>query len=164
MISHDQKLWKYYCAEAIDITPARLEEPRESTQDIAFRFDVSLDEEHIFLTLIRGDTAFDLGERAHHYLLLTLARRRLDDIQQQVDANEQGWIELEELSQMLDLDPSHFNIQIHRARKQIAQLETKLTYLPQVVERRVGSVRFGCPSFTIARGSEVEGTPSHTTG
>ena len=164
VISHRQKLWKFYCAEAIETTPAQLDGPRESTDAITFRFDVSLDEEHIFLKLIRDNTTFDLGERAHHYLLLTLARRRLDDMQNQVDPNEQGWIDLEDLSQLLDLDPPHLNIQIFRARKQIAKLELQLSCLPQVVERRVGSVRFGCPLFTIMRGSEVEGVSLHVTG
>ncbi len=156
VISHGQHLWKFHCAEAIEITPVQIDRP-DSADDMAFRFDVSLAEEHIFLKLTRGDATFDLGERAHHYLLLTLARRRLDDMQDQVDANEQGWIDLEDLSHLLDLDPPHLNIQIHRARKQIAKLELELSYLPQVVERRVGSVRFGCPSFTIVRGSEMEG-------
>lgn len=158
VISHGQQLWKFYCADAIDITPVHLERLCESEADITFRFDVSLDEEHIFLKLIRGSETFDLGERAHHYLLLTLARRRLDDMQNQIDSNEQGWIDLEELSSMLNLDPAHLNIQIHRARKQIARLNLRLSYLPQVVERRVGSMRFGSPRFTIVRGSEDQGT------
>ncbi len=164
VIRHGQNLWKFYDAEAIETTPVQTEGPRGSTDDITFRFDVSLDEEHMFLKLIRGHATFDLGERAHHYLLLTLARRRLDDMQNRVDPNEQGWIELEDLSHMLDLDPPHLNIHIYRARKQIAQLEPKLSYLPQVVERRVGSVRFGCPWFTIIRGSEVEGASFHAIG
>lgn len=156
VISHGHKLWKFYCADAIELTPVQAEGPRDSSADIAFRFDVSLDEEHIFLKLVRDNTSFDLGERAHHYLLLTLARHRLDDIHDQVNLNEQGWMALEELSNMLNLDPSHVNIHIHRARKQIAKLGLPLPYLPQVVERRVGSVRFGSPWFTIVRGSEVE--------
>lgn len=140
------------------MTPVLTEQRGELSTDIAFHFDVSLDEEHILLKLIQGDTKLDLGERVHHYLLLTLARQRLDDIRHQVDVNEQGWLDLEALSQMLNLDPAHLNIQIHRARKQIAKLDLQLTYLPQVIERRVGSIRFGCPWFTITRGAEDEGT------
>ncbi len=161
VISYGQQQWKFCCAEMVETTPVQTEKPRELTDDMAFHFNVSLDEEHIFLRLVRGDSTFDLGERAHHYLLLTLARRRLDDIQDQIDVNEQGWMDLDELSHMLNLDPSHLNIQIHRARKQIAKLGLNLSYLPKVVERRTGSVRFGSPLFTIVRGSEIESAPTY---
>ncbi|WP_089942769.1 FHA domain-containing protein [Candidatus Entotheonella palauensis] len=163
VISHGPHLWKLHVARVIDTTMVQ-EAPKPSAMDeIAFRFEVSLDEEHVFLKLIRHGETFELGERAHHYLLLTLARRRLDDMQKQVDPNEHGWVDLDDLSQMLDLNLSHLNIQIFRARKQITSLLSDLPYLPPLIERRVGSVRFGCTSFTIVQGSTVESTEERET-
>ncbi len=161
VISYGQQQWKLCCAEPIEATPNHFEPSRDVADDIAFHFDVSLDEEHILLKLIQGRATFDLGERAHHALLLTLARHRLHDMQHQIDVNEQGWIDLEVLSHMLNIDPPHMNIHIHRARKQIAKFNLNLSYLPQVVERRVGSIRFGCPKFTIAQGVQDNAMAMH---
>lgn len=98
-----------------------------------------------------------MGERAHHYMLLTLARQRLKDAESGQDQETQGWIELDQLSDMLDLEASHLNIQIFRARKQINGALPKQLSLPPVIERRVGGVRFGYPDFQIIRGSDTEG-------
>ncbi|PON13428.1 hypothetical protein C2W62_34405 [Candidatus Entotheonella serta] len=156
VISHGQQQWQFCCAETIDMTPVLTEQRGELSTDIAFHFDVSLDEEHILLKLIQGDTKLDLGERVHHYLLLTLARQRLDDIRHQVDVNEQGWLDLEALSQMLNLDPAHLNIQIHRARKQIAKLDLQLPYTSD--RAPCGKHTFWLSLFHITRGAEDEGT------
>ena len=40
------------------------------------RLHVSLNEEHVYLSLaLHGERQLDLGERSHHYCLLTLARQ-----------------------------------------------------------------------------------------
>ena len=124
---------------------------------IRFHFRVSMNEEHTFLNLEVENELIDLGERAHHYLLLTLARRRLADINRDIDEAEQGWLDIEELSKMLGLEHSHTNIQIFRARKQISDALINVWPLPQVIERRKGEVRFVFSNFTIVRGSEHEG-------
>ena len=85
-------------------------------------FFVSRDEEHARALLhVRGGVV-DLGERAHHYSLVTLARARSADMQAGYDAATQGWIELDRLARMLGIDTSHLNVQIHRARSQFAAL------------------------------------------
>ena len=104
-------------------------------------FFVSRDEEHARALLhVRGGVV-DLGERAHHYSLVTLARARSADMQAGYDAATQGWIELDRLARMLGIDTSHLNVQIHRARSQFAALPG--LDVSQLVERRRGSVRFG---------------------
>lgn len=123
------------------------------------RFQVSLNEEHAFLKIaLDNRTEVDLGERVHHYSLLTLARRRLDDARQGVDPSSQGWIEVDSLARMLGIDPSHLNIQLFRARCQIARALPPGTQLPGLIERRRGELRLGELPFQIVRGSRLEGS------
>ena len=161
LVHHHQKIWQFFSAGAVDTTLEAREESYYAIEKFNFNFEVSTDEEHVFLKIQQNSKSLDLGERAHHYLLLTLARQRLEDAKNKEDRSSQGWIDLEQLSQMLNLDPEHLNIQIFRARKQVSQALPETFHLPQVVERRVGSVRFGCPSFQIFRGSTLEGKVVH---
>ena len=149
--------WQFCCPSVVEATLESKEYQRTSVDEFFFTFHVSLDEEHVFLKLSRGDGVFDLGERVHHYLLLVLARCRMEDARKEVDLESQGWVELSQLSTMLGLDAPHINIQIFRARRQLIDVFTDILHLPQVVERRSGSVRFGYPCFKIIKGSQVEG-------
>jgi len=119
-------------------------------------FTVSLDEEHVWLALADDRQQLDLGERSHHYTLLTLARLRLADAKRQLDSRAQGWVELESLAKMLGIDPGHLNIQIFRLRKQLALALPCSSRLPELVERRRGSLRFGNLRFSIVRGVKLE--------
>lgn len=85
------------------------------------RFEVSSDEEHIALTLVRGAQRTSLSGRAHHELLLTLARARLRDRVAGLPPAEQGWMYVDDLIEMLKLDLKHFNVNVFRARQQLAQ-------------------------------------------
>jgi hypothetical protein len=138
--------------DPISPTAADMAEP------IRFHFQVSLNEEHAYLRIAcKQGAEIDLGERAHHYSLLTLARHRLDDAARGVDPSSQGWVDANQLSRMLGLDPACLNIQIFRARRQIARALPSGARLPDIVERRRGELRLGALSFRIVRGSQVEG-------
>ena len=119
-------------------------------------FHVSQNEEHISLTIAEAERSADLGERVHHYSLLTLARLRFDDVARGTEASSQGWIEFDRLARMLGLDGPHLNIQIFRARSQIARAFPDTRNLANVIERRRGEVRFGAFGFQIMRGSRLE--------
>ena len=119
-------------------------------------FTVSLDEEHVWLAIGDAQQQLDLGERSHHYTLLTLARLRLADAKRRLDIRAQGWVELERLAKMLGIDPSHLNIQIFRLRKQLALALPCGSRLPELVERRRGSLRFGNMRFSIVHGVNLE--------
>ena len=106
---------------------------------------------------VAGDATVDLGERTHHYCLLALARKRLEDAARQIDPHAQGWIDFERFSKMLGLDSSHVNIQIFRARNQLMRAIPEWVHLPNIVERRRGGVRLGAFRFRIERGSAIEG-------
>ncbi len=152
-INHSRGTWQFFCAEPVESTLSR-----EENKDIRFFFYVSNDEEHVVVKIQIGEDTIDLGERVHHYMLLTMARQRLKDADNGEDQETQGWIEQNLLADMLCLEPNHFNIQIFRIRKQVSAALPELMKLPQVVERRVGSLRFGHPDFQILRGATIEGT------
>jgi hypothetical protein len=117
-------------------------------------FAVSLDEEHVRARLqTRGGTV-DLGERSHHYCLVTLARVRYADANRGYDAASQGWVDVETLARMLGIDVPHVNVQIHRARAQFAALPGLADV--ELIERRRGSVRFGGVFFRVFRGDALE--------
>jgi hypothetical protein len=119
-------------------------------------FNVSLDEEHVHLQMRDRSHLLDLGERSHHYALLILARLRLADTQRHLDSHAHGWVELERLAKMLGLDPGHLNIQIFRMRKQLALAMPRSAQVPELIERRRGSLRFGGLGFRITRGTQLE--------
>lgn len=152
IISHDQGLWQFFCDDPVDVTLTK-----KIAKEIRFHFHVSIDEEHVFLKIQADKKTFDLGERTHHYMLLTLARQRLRDAGEGVDQEAQGWIETDRAAGMLGIDPSHLNIQIYRSRKQINDVLSELQNPPYVIERRFGDLRFGHADFQIMRGSTIEG-------
>lgn len=151
------KTWCFLSGAAIQDTLELGRSPDFRIGDTLLHFHVSLDEEHVSLQIVGARNAISAGERAHHYCLLTLARRRLRDAQNGVDDNAQGWIDVEALARMLSVDISHVNIQIFRARRQVTQLLSAVEALPDIVERRRGAVRFGHWRARIVRGSALEG-------
>lgn len=156
-ITIGEKTWQYFSAKVVDSTLGIGEYKHVAIGDIVVHFRVSLDEEHVEMTISHDVKTFDLSERVHHYLLLILARQRLQDAQSGVDVDSQGWIEVEQVTKMLHLDLTYINIQIFRARKQVADALPDVSHLLQVVERRPGSIRFGFPYFRIMRGSKLQG-------
>ncbi|HEX7025684.1 MAG TPA: FHA domain-containing protein [Gammaproteobacteria bacterium] len=148
--------WRFIAPGVSETTLDIVQSGIVDRESVHLHFRVSLDEEHTFLKLGYNGEIYDLGERIHHFLLLTLARSRQADRERQIDPAEQGWVEIEDLSKMLGLEVSHTNIQIFRARKQVCEaLAGKLSSV-QLVERRRGAVRIGCPRFNITRGSAQE--------
>lgn len=122
----------------------------------SLHFNVSLDEEHVRLQVQEADRHFDLGERTHHYTLLTLARLRCADAQRHQDSQAHGWVEMDRLAKMLGVEPGHLNIQIFRMRKQLALAMPGDSHVPELIERRRGSLRFGSLCFRIMRGTQLE--------
>lgn len=133
-----------------------LTDKQARAEDCEFQFEVSLDEEHTQLSLQYQREKVDLGERSHHYLLLHLARLKAQHAKQGLDSKSQGWINNEQLAKELGLEVSHINIQIFRARKQIADAFPDMSGLSELLQRRRGSVRFNCPQAQVAKGENTE--------
>lgn len=114
-------------------------------------FRVSRDEEYVELDAVISDRErCSLGARAHHYLLLCLARLRARDAaDSNLEPAEHGWVHVDELGSMLRLDRNHLYVSIHRARRQLTAL--RIERAAAVVEARPGTgmVRFGYSDFGI---------------
>jgi hypothetical protein len=114
-------------------------------------FSVSSDEEHVQLHASLGSTSLDLGSRSHNYLLLTLARRRLDDAAAGLPETSCGWLYLEDLAHDPSMSGSQLNIDVFRIRKQFAALH--VVDAAQIIERRprTRQLRIGTGRISIVR-------------
>jgi len=101
------------------------------------------DEESTNLTLINNGVEIDLGERSHHYLMVHLLRYRTSQ------ADESAWLNNQVLLKELGLEETHMNIQIFRARKQVATALPTLTGHSKLIERRRGSLKVSIKNFEI---------------
>lgn len=104
-------------------------------------FAVSADEEHVEIVLRHGGDLIELPARAHNYLLLLLARARLGDRRDGVEAGEEGWLSVDALCRMLRVSRAQLDLQIHRARRQVPRLMASSG--GAFIERRTGAVRIG---------------------
>jgi pSer/pThr/pTyr-binding forkhead associated (FHA) protein len=150
-LSIDGRRWRFHSG-AGQITEEVATGASHSEPACVARFDISLDEEHVMLRLSYGALELDLGERTHHYVLLTLARLRTDDAARGLAPPDQGWVYQDRLGKMLGLDAGHLNIQIFRLRRQLAQALGQEVTPPTLIQRRRGELRFGELSMEILRG------------
>lgn len=119
---------------------------------VHLHFAVSRDEEHVALTAHYPGGVIDLGERSHHYMLLTLARARLRDRAGGCGEPEEGWVYHDELARMLAVEPGHLNIAVFRCRRQLG--EAGVVGAAEIVERRRTSrqIRLGVRDVQIDAG------------
>ncbi len=117
---------------------------------MALQFSVSRNEEHVEVKIVHGDRSIDLRPRAHSYVLLTLARLRVQDQgDASLDPSSQGWVYQDQLLRMLATTPTQLAVDIYRARKQFS--EAGVTEAAQVIERRGSTheLRIGVPKLAI---------------
>lgn len=118
-------------------------------RDALLRFEVSRDEEYIELEVITPQRTIRLDHRAHHEVLLALARERLREHGRA--PAEQGWTHIEDLARDLRSDPERINVDVYRARKHLA--EHGVVDAVSIVERRRGvrQLRIGPAQVSIVR-------------
>lgn len=118
---------------------------------LSLRFGVSANEEYVELTLLRDDRPFKKSARAFHYILLTLARARIDDRERGMPRSDQGWLYVDELLRMLRTEAEHLNVGICRARKELAGFG--IADAGTIVERRATTrqVRLGTDKVEIVK-------------
>lgn len=143
LITIDGADWKFLLIAEDDATTV-VSSNQASINDVMFRFDLSQDEESANLTLIDNGVELELGERSHHYLLVHLLRYRL-----QSGDDAAGWLDNQVLMKELGLEETHLNIQIFRARKQVAAALPNITGHSTLIERRRGALRLGIKNFEI---------------
>jgi hypothetical protein len=137
VIQLGEQAWRLVLPEAL---PATWEESDEgpTIDTITLRFAVHRNEEYVELVVMHGVRRIDLEARAHHYVLLTLARRRLaDQADPGLSPAEHGWLHQELLLDMLRTDASRLHIDIYRARRQLGQVG--VLGAMRLIERRPGT-------------------------
>ncbi|WP_133470981.1 FHA domain-containing protein [Paraglaciecola marina] len=149
-VGQGQNFWQFVEGRPCTTTAANDASP--PPDNIKFQFHASQNEEHVSLSLIVDNKHIDMGERNHHYLLLLLARQRLEDLEKGLPAYEQGWLDKSLLIKMTGIIEQHINIQIYRFRKQVANLLPNSTTLHQVIERRPGELRFAYSDIIVEGG------------
>ncbi len=155
LVGTNELTWRFIEASVSEETQ-RLETAEVSAYpQIGIYFDVSQNEEHVSLKFKMDEQEYDLGQRNHHYLLLLLARKRIEDKLKGLDDAEQGWVDKELLSKMLGQSESHINIQVYRFRKQIVNVLPKSFCLPQAIERRTREIRFAYSNVEITGGTKI---------
>ena len=147
-----EHIWRFVEGRSCDETLESNNRRQFDYDDIGIEFTVSQNEEHVSLVIRVDGNEYDLGERNHHYLLLLLARKYLEDVDEQYTQSEQGWIDKHELERMLLQSEVYINMLIYRFRKQYEQILPEDVVLPQLVERRKGEVRFISRNIKITGG------------
>jgi hypothetical protein len=115
-------------------------------------FSVSSDEETVHLRARAGRITLDLGVRKHHYLLLTLARRRIQDVARGLPDPSCGWVDLDELAHDPTMAPPLLNLDVFRIREQFAA--AGVVDAAAVIERRprARQLRIGTGQLSVLRG------------
>jgi len=129
----------------------------QDKSDLCYIFNISQDEELTELMIQSANQSIDCQTRSHHYLTAILARYKAEDIKQNVPEPLQGWRSIEQLTKDLGLAETHINIQIHRARKQLSELQkTTGIMVPDLIERKRGRIRLAVNDYQIIKGSHLE--------
>ena len=120
-----------------------------SLSGTSLAFAVSGDEEYLELTVTVAGEPNKLPPKAHQYLLLVLARSRMED--NEGPASEQGWVYSSDLRKMLACSANQFHVMCHRCRREFEKLG--VTDAPEIIERRTTSrqVRIGVARLVVGR-------------
>ncbi|MFK7927307.1 MAG: FHA domain-containing protein [Myxococcota bacterium] len=142
------KEWVLHLPEALSGTQGSTAE--RTVAHIRLAFKVSADEEYVECTVHEGVKSTALKPRAHHYLLLTLARQRLQDRASGIAESEAGWVATEQLEKMLRASSNQIYVTIHRIRKEFHQFS--LLDASEIVQRRptTRQVRIGVTTMSVA--------------
>lgn len=121
----------------------------DATQRVAVHFAVSPDEEYVEVTLNLGGETHRLEARTYHYMLLTLGRAVLNDIDAGVEGGARGWMYATDLARMLRIDERTLNVHVFRARRQVEQagLPAEAPFLQRL--GRLGQIRLAVDEVTV---------------
>jgi hypothetical protein len=114
---------------------------------LALCFKVTSDEEYVEVTVEVNGIEHTIPPRTHHYILLTLARARLEEADQPLIA--QGWMYTTELIRQLRMSANQLYVGMYRARR-----EFEAVGLPEgfeLIERRAVTrqLRIAVPQLRI---------------
>jgi len=145
----DGRQWRFCCPEKHWRTSLADPSTELEVRYLQLRFSVSRDEEHVELEVVSGTRRHELGARAHNYLLLTLARKRLADAAEGLPETSCGWVYLEDLAHDPSMAPPQLNIDVFRLRQQFAALG--VVDAANIIERRprTRQLRIGASQIAV---------------
>jgi hypothetical protein len=116
----------------------------------AIHFLVSPDEERVQIVVRGRGQEVSIASRASNYMLLTLARHRLCDLEAGITEDEAGWVLLEDLARALATTPEHINVDVYRVRKRLGAIFCNAA---EIIERRTGTgqLRIGIRDMQVQR-------------
>jgi hypothetical protein len=137
--------WRFECPRTLASTEAA--DTRNHLDEVTLAFEISLNEEHAWLSVRDAKAERDLGERTCFYLGAVLARQRTGD--RLANSLDPGWLRVDDLLKMLPEygSTSALNVEIYRLRRALTEAGVQDAAL--VVERRRGEVRFGTDHVEI---------------
>jgi hypothetical protein len=146
------RVWRFCCVEGT--TKTTLADPSSLGLEVKYlqlTFSVSADEEHVHLQMSCGGKTVDLGSRTHNYLLLTLARRRLEDAAAGEPETACGWIYQDDYAQDPMMVAPQLNIDVFRLRRQFEA--AGVVDAANVIERRprTRQLRIGTGRLSVVR-------------
>jgi hypothetical protein len=143
------RLYRFSCQSLLNQTSIASNSLEAADLPLSLVFAVSRDEEHVQISVTSSGTTHDLGDRAHNYLLLTLARRRLADAAEGLPDTSCGWIYQDDFASDPSMVPPQLNLNVFRIRKRFAALQ--LPNSGAIIERRPGTkqLRLGTGRVTI---------------
>ena len=146
LIQVEGKTWRLHLPEYEQATEQALSEG-PNLNSVRFVFDVSRDQESVRLSIEFGSESWDLGERAHNWMLFLLAKARDEDHDH--DDSERGWVYSDDLVRDVGMTEGTMSVYIFRARQQVAACG--IDGSQGLVERRkpTRQVRFGGQNVLI---------------
>jgi hypothetical protein len=141
--------WRFCCTEEVLTTAVQTATHPLSIRTIELVFGVSRDEEYVELRMTHAGTTVNLGARARHYLLLTLARRRLDDARDGLPEAACGWMGQDESPHDPSMAPLQLNLDVFRIRRQFAS--AGVVDAANIIERRplTKQLRIGTSKLSV---------------
>ncbi len=134
---------------------AQLAKPKLLAHQIKYRFNLSQDEETTELTITANDEEFYLSDRAHHYLVLSLARDRDEDARKGIDEYNQGWRLRETIAKDLGEDMPFVNTHVFRAKRQFVSTLNDTCDGDVLIEKKGNKIRFAGSSYRIYQGNKL---------
>jgi hypothetical protein len=134
---------------------AHLAKPVLLAHQIRYRFNLSQDEENTELTITVNNEEFYLSNRAHHYLVLSLARDRDEDAKKGIDECNQGWRLRETIAKELGEDMPFVNTHVFRAKQQLVSTLNHICDGNVLIEKKGKKIRFAGTSYRIYQGNNL---------
>ena len=144
------RVWRFSFTEETDTV--KIQDPPElALRHVHLVFTVSRDETRVHVQMHVGGRTIDLGARAYHFLLVTLARQRLADRLEGHGEAACGWIDHEDLAHDPRMSGPQLNIDVFRIRKQFES--AGVIDAVGIIERRPMSrqLRIGVEKLTVVR-------------